>query len=74
MGVAGQVAAPDCRWHARTPSWAWTEAGEQPHVVRVRYPIRPGYGQHPVKIGIVGFVAFIAGRWARGQLHQHRRR
>jgi hypothetical protein len=47
---------------------AWSEAGGTPHVVRVRYPVRPGYGQHPVKIGVAGLVVFLVGRWLQGYL------
>ncbi len=47
---------------------AWSEAGGTPHVVRVRYPTRPGYGQHPLKVGGVGVVVFFASRWIRGFL------
>src|SRR5690606_6766901 len=47
---------------------AWSEAGGIPHVVRVRYPVRPGYGQHPIKIGIAGLVVLLAARWLQGLL------
>lgn len=67
MGVTEQVlaqlpAAPED--HRR----AWSEAGGTPHVVTVRYPIRPGYGQHPLRVGIAGLVVFFAFRWIRGFL------
>ena len=69
MGVAAQVldqlpAAPEDH---RT---AWSEAGGTPHVVRVHYPVRPGYGQHPIKIGIAGLVVLLAARWLQGFLRE----
>jgi hypothetical protein len=67
MGVAEQVleelpAAPEDH------RAAWSEAGGAPHIVRVRYPVRPGYGQHPLKVGAAGLVLFFLGRWVRGFL------
>lgn len=67
MGVAEQVleelpAAPEDH---RT---AWSEAGGTPHIVRVHYPVRPGYGQHPWKVGAAGVVVFFLARWVRGFL------
>jgi hypothetical protein len=64
MGVAEHVldefpAAPED--HRR----AWSEAGDVPRVVRVRYPIRPGYGQHPLKVGATGVGLFFVSRWLR---------
>ncbi len=47
---------------------AWSEAGGDPHVVRIRYPVRPGYGQHPLKVGVAGIVVFLLFRWLRGLL------
>ncbi len=41
---------------------AWSEAGEAPHLVRVHYPIRPGYGQHPWKVGSLGLVVLVMAR------------
>lgn len=69
MGVAGQVfdELPVVREHHRT---AWSEAGGVPHVVSVRYPIRPGYGQHPVKVAIAGVVVFLVARWVQGYLRR----
>lgn len=69
MGVSEHVldqlpAAPED--HRR----AWSEAGGVPHVVTVRYPIRPGYGQHPVRVGVAGLVVFLAFRWIRGFLRR----
>jgi hypothetical protein len=49
---------------------AWSEAGERPRVVRVRYPVRPGYGQHPAKVAVVGVVVLVAARWLRGFLQR----
>lgn len=67
MGVCEHVldqlpAAPED--HGR----AWSEAGGTPHVVSVRYPIRPGYGQHPVRVGIAGIIVFFVARWLQGFL------
>lgn len=69
MGVSEQVldqlpAAPED--HRR----AWSEAGGTPHVVAVRYPLRPGYGQHPLRVGIAGVVVFFLFRWLRGFLER----
>jgi hypothetical protein len=47
---------------------AWSEAGGTPHVVRVRYPVRPGYGQHPLKVAGAGVIVFFLARWLRGFL------
>jgi hypothetical protein len=69
MGVAEQVheqlpvAAEDARW-------AWSEAGDRPRLVRVRYPIRPGYGQHPLRVAGVGLVVLLAARWLQGFLRR----
>ena len=49
---------------------AWSEAGGVPHVVRVHYPVRPGYGQHPIKIGIAGLVVLLLARWLQGFLRE----
>ncbi len=67
MGVSEQAldqlpAAPED--HRR----AWSEAGGTAHVVAVRYPIRPGYGQHPLRVGIAGVVVFLLFRWLRSFL------
>ena len=35
---------------------AWSNASGQWHVVRVRYPFRPGYGRHPVLVLVTGLV------------------
>jgi len=35
---------------------AWSNATGRWHVVRVRYPFRPGYGRHPIVILLVGVV------------------
>ncbi len=67
MGVAEHVldelpAAPEDHRSA------WSEAGGTPHVVRIRYPVRPGYGQHPLKVGAAGIIVFLLARWLRGFL------
>jgi len=59
MGVAEQVleqlpVAPE------EPRSAWSEAGNEPHLVRIRYPIRPGYGQHPGRVTAVGAIVLVA--------------
>lgn len=69
MGVATQVldqlpAAPEDH------RVAWSEAGGTAHVVRVHYPIRPGYGQHPVKVGVGGLVVLLLARWLQGFLRR----
>lgn len=69
MGVSDHVlgqlpAAPE--EHRR----AWSEAGGTPHVVSVRYPVRPGYGQHPLRVGIAGVVVFFVFRWLKGFLER----
>ncbi|MBA3289097.1 MAG: hypothetical protein H0U21_13960, partial [Acidimicrobiia bacterium] len=35
---------------------AWSNASGEWHVVRVRYPFRPGYGRHPALVLAVGLV------------------
>ena len=47
---------------------AWSEAGDSPHLVTVRYPIRPGYGQHPGKVLASGVVVLLLARWVRAFL------
>jgi hypothetical protein len=49
---------------------AWSEAGAKPRVVKVRYPVRPGYGQHPLKVAVVGAVVLLVARWLRGFLQR----
>jgi hypothetical protein len=69
MGVAEQVhdqlpvAPEDARY-------AWSEAGGRAHIARIRYPVRPGYGQHPLKVAAVGLVVLIAARWLQGFLRR----
>lgn len=69
MGVAEQVhdqlpvAAEDDRY-------AWSEAGGRPHIIRIHYPIRPGYGQHPAKVAAIGAVMLLIARWLQGFLHR----
>jgi len=65
MGVAEQVhdqlpAAPEDHRHA------WSEAGGTPHIVAVRYPVRPGYGQHPLRVLPAGLIIFLVFRWLEG--------
>ncbi len=38
---------------------AWSEAGGTPHVVKVWYPLRPGYGIHPLLVLGVGAITMI---------------
>jgi len=69
MGVATQVhaelpAAPE------DPRIAWSEAGGVPHLVRIRYPFRPGYGQHPLKVVAVGVVVLLLARWVQRYLER----
>lgn len=47
------------------PRRAWSEAGGKPHVVRVRYPVRPAYGQHPLKVLVGGLVVLLIAVWLR---------
>jgi hypothetical protein len=69
MGVAEQV-------HEQLPvapeddRYAWSEAGGRPHIIRIRYPIRPGYGQHPAKVAAIGVVVLLIARWLQGFLHR----
>jgi hypothetical protein len=58
MGVSEQVLtqlpiAPE------EPRWAWSEAGDRPHLVEVRYPVRPGYGQHPLRVAGSGATVLV---------------
>lgn len=64
MGLSRQVFSelPIVR---EDPRRAWSEAGELPHTVRVRYPLRPGYGQHPVKVLVGGLAALGLLLWLR---------
>ncbi len=47
---------------------AWSEAGGAARVVRVRYPVRPGYGQHPLKVAVAGVLVLLLAQWARNYL------
>ncbi len=47
---------------------AWSEAAARPRVVRVRYPVRPGYGQHPARVAVIGLVVLFVAWWVRGFL------
>lgn len=69
MGVAEHV-IEQVPVASEDPRWAWSEAGDRARVVRVRYPIRPGYGQHPVKVAAVGVVVLVAARWVQGFLRR----
>ncbi len=44
---------------------AWSAVGGQGRLVRVRYPMRLGYGLQPFVALAVGLVACFAGMWAR---------
>jgi hypothetical protein len=46
--------------------WAWSDAGPTPHVVRVRYPFRPGYGRNPLMVLVAGILVLAASWWLRG--------
>lgn len=48
--------------------WGWSSAGGNAHTVHIRYPIRPGYGYHPISVAAVGIVAFFVTRFIRGFL------
>jgi hypothetical protein len=45
---------------------AWSEAGGNPHVVHVRYPLRPSYGGHPSIVAGIGVGVLLASMWLRG--------
>ena len=45
---------------------AWSDAGGLPHVVRVRYPVRPGYGRNPYLMVVLGVTVAVAARWGQG--------
>lgn len=62
MGVAEHI-GDQLPVAPRSHRLAWSEAGGTPHTVRVRYPLRPGYGQHPLKIGAAGLVVLLLARW-----------
>lgn len=64
MGLSRQVFT-ELPIVAEDPRHAWSEAGDVPHTVRVRYPLRPGYGQHPVKVLVVGLVGLALAVWVR---------
>jgi hypothetical protein len=59
MGLAPHVATqlPVAREDHRQ---AWSEAGGSPHVVEVRYPLRPGYGRNPPFVAAAGAVVLFA--------------
>jgi hypothetical protein len=67
MGLSRQVFSelPVVR---EDPRHAWSEAGNVPHTVTVRYPVLPGYGQHPVRVLVVGLIGLAAAWWLRDYL------
>jgi len=67
MGLCAQVGA-ELPIAPEDPRRAWSSAGGVPHVVRVRYPVLPGYGQHPLKVLIGGLVVLLAALWLRRYL------
>ena len=69
MGVAEHV-QDELPVVAEDPRQAWSEAGGVPHVVRVRYPMRPGYGLHPVKLAVAGIVVLLVARWLMRFFHR----
>jgi hypothetical protein len=69
MGLAPHVAdqfpvAPEDHHHA------WSEAGGSPHVVDVRYPLRPGYGRNPPFVAAAGAVVLVASVLAQRALRR----
>lgn len=50
---------------AESNRWAWSTAGGTAHTVRIRYPVRPGYGRHPLAVAAAGVVGFLATRLIR---------
>ena len=64
MGVAEHV-MDQLPVTAEDDHLAWSEAGGTAHVVRVRYPFRPGYGTNPVWAAVVGAAVLAASWWAR---------
>ena len=69
MGLAEQVSV-ELPVAPGSHRLAWSEAGGTPHVVRVRYPMRPGYGQHPLKLGGAGLVIGLLARWLQSFLRR----
>ena len=69
MGLTPQVLAqlPAAPEH---PRLAWSEAGGTPHLVRVHYPFRPGFGQHPFRLMLVGVALLFAARWLQAYLRR----
>jgi hypothetical protein len=53
MGLAAHL-GDELPLTAEDPRLAWSEAGDAPHVVRVRYPWWPSYGRSAVNAIIVG--------------------
>lgn len=44
---------------------AWSDAAGTPHVIRVRYPLRPGYGRNPPLVAAAGAVVLVGAAFAR---------
>src|SRR4029450_12617383 len=40
------------------------------HIIRIHYPVTPGYGQHPAKVAAIGVVVLLAARWLQGFLNR----
>lgn len=55
---------------ADDPRWAWSDAGELPHVVSVRYPFRPGYGRSPLPLVAVGLAVGAVAQFVQRSLHR----
>lgn len=67
MGLCRQVGT-ELPIAAEDPRRAWSDAGGSAHVVRVHYPVLPGYGQHPLKVLTGGIVALLLAVWLRSWL------
>lgn len=67
MGVAEHVMdqLPVAEEDDRT---AWSEAGGVPHVVRVKYPLRPSFGGHPSIVAGLGIAVLVGSVLARDWL------
>ena len=50
----------------RTPATPGARPASVPHIARIHYPIRPGYGQHPAKVAAIGVVVLLARPLAAG--------
>ena len=51
---------------------AWSNATGEWHVVRVRYPFRPGFGRHPASRAVAGLVVGAGDRPAAAPAPRHR--